>query len=134
MASSQVTVKFSASLQAPVASGSGSRNPDSVSLEFTAKNRIGEQVRRIAASGTLSIVKADEGLGTVNLMKIECLTAGSGFNIAFDGDSNGSDFNPPSTTTKAFFIGTCDFTSAVITNLDSSNPIDVALTFYEKDS
>lgn len=131
MASLSVNVKFSASIQPHATSGTGSKYPDSTSFEMTSRKRLENQVRTIAADGTLTLTKSEEGITTSNLIKIECLTAGKGFNLTFNSDANGFDVVAPSSSAHAVFIATADFTDVVITNLDDTNTIDIQFSVYE---
>lgn len=131
---SSATVKVVTSLTASTTGSTVTREPASpMSFTLSSKYRIEKQVRSIAASGTLTVTKADEGLTTINLMQVTCKSAGKAFNIQFDGDVTGQTYNAPSVTEEAFTLSTGDFTTMVITNPDSVNAIDIEMAFFQKD-
>lgn len=131
-ASSSTTVKFVSSLQTYLTTGSASRDASGISEAFTSQYRIEKQVRPVAASGDITITKADEGLTSVDFIQIVCKTAGKPMVIKPDGDTAGITYTPLSATSCAFMIATADFTTLLIENPDLTTVIDVELSLFEK--
>ena len=132
MAELYVTAKLTASLETISTANTAARSPDSFTFAFASEKRIENQIIGIAANGSSTITIANEGMSTTSLLKLEVVTVNKGVNLKFNGDLTGVDILPTSSTDKALFIATADFDSVVITNLDASNPINVAISIYEK--
>lgn len=127
-----VQTKLTASLETISSANTAVRSPDSLSFSFTSEKRVENQVVGIAPSGSHTINIASEGMSSTSLFKLEVVTVNKGVNIKFNGDLNGVDVLPVSSTSKALFIGTVNFTTVEITNLDTDNPINVSFSIFEQ--
>ena len=132
MAESDLTVKIDASLKTYTPGQTSPGSTDPVSAEITSQKRIRDQVVEIAGGGTATLDLSTEGLSASAILKMECLTAGMDFNIINGADTVGIDVVSPSSTTKAWFLGTLNFTSLTITNPDASTSIRVQYSVFEK--
>lgn len=131
---SEVTVKYQSSLQVipPSVPSGATPRPDAYELSFSAKHRIGYQVRSIVAAGSLTITLADEGLATSDFFKLEVLSAGKTVSVAFDGSVTPFTLGVTDSTKKAVLEGTINFNSVVVTNLDANAAIDVGFGIFSK--
>lgn len=132
MAELYVTAKVTASLETISTANTAVRSPDSFTFSFTSEKRIENQILGIPANGNVTLTIASEGMSTTSLLKIEVVTVNKSVNLKFNGDLNGVDLLPTSSTDKAIFVATVDFDTLVITNLDADNPINVAVSIFEK--
>lgn len=132
MAELYVTAKATGTLETISSNNQAVRSPDRFSFSFAAEKRIENQIIGIDPSGTATIDISTEGMTSTSMLKLEVVTVGKSANLKFNGDTNGIDLIPTSTTDRAVFLASVDFATLEITNLDAANVINVAVSIFEK--
>lgn len=127
---SDATLKGSATIQFIKSNtGSGVNNPpQSIKFEYNVRSRIENQVLEIATNASVVVTISNEKMTRTNLLRIASLTAGKKFNIKFNGELTGVDYEPADSTDFAFYLGSCNVTSFEITN-PSANATSIAIEY-----
>lgn len=127
---SDATLKGSATIQFIKSNtGSGVNNPpQSIKFEYNVRSRIDNQVIEIASGASVVITIANEQMTRTNMLRIASLTAGKKFNLKFNAELTGVDYEPADATDYAFYLGSCNITSFEITN-PSANASTIAVEY-----
>lgn len=132
MATDLVQLQAALSFQATSPTNPQNRSPDSVLAQFTAQLRKENQTYRLAPSGVLLLTALTEGFSSIEFMKLECLTPGKSLSVKLNGAATGTVLAPASASQTVWMVGTVNFSTLEITNLDSALPVDIAVSIYQK--